>query len=612
MIAFFLLVSCGPSNKTEAERPPMLRIIAFGDSTTAERSTINKVFSIWLVEELPKYGLNAEVINSGIPGNTTSDARKRFQKDVLDQKPELVIIQFGLNDSAIDVSLGSRDPRVPMETYAENLKSMVGELKQAGRKVILMTQNPISWTPKLKEIYGSPPYDVEDPMGLNRLNSKYAQTVRDISIEFKVPLVDIYSLFSSLMASVEEDSASLLLDGIHPNDKGHKLISAKLIDEIRTLFPVYTTEQPYLGRSPMSRGYSIPLLDLANDTHRQVIVDREKGQYLGHPTTVLLEDDRTIITVYPKGHGRGAIVMKRSYDAGQTWTERLPTPKNWETSREVPTIHRVIDSEGTKRLILFSGLYPIRLAVSEDDGISWSELNPIGEFGGIVTMAAVVRLKNGDYMALFHDDGRFLRIVQRREDPPEFRVYKTLSSDGGLSWSPPVVIVDHPTAHLCEPGIVRSPDGNQMAMLLRENSRQYNSFVSFSNDEGRSWSTPRELPGALTGDRHTGRYAPDGRLFITFRDRTHESPTQGDWVGWVGSYEDILNGREGQYRVRLMDNTEGADTAYPGLELLPDGTFVTTTYGHWIEGEEPFIMSIRLKLEELDALARIMVRKEEE
>ncbi len=356
----------------------------------------------------------------------------------------------------------------------------------------------------------------------------------------------------------------------------------------------------------VQRGFTIPLIDLAEETHRQVVVDKEEGQYLGHPTTVLLEDGKTIITVYPKGHGKGAVVMKRSTDGGLTWSERLPVPESWATSQEVPTIYPVVDPAGVKRLILFSGLYPIRMAVSEDDGLSWSELEPIGDFGGIVAMAALERLKNGDYMALFHDDGRFIGPEDQRQDPPIFKVYKTLSKDGGLTWGAPEVIAMDPAVHLCEPGLARSPDGAQIAMLLRENSRARNSYIMFSDDEGVTWSTPRELPGALTGDRHTARYAPDGRLFISFRDTAHETPTQGDWAGWVGTYEDLVEGREGQYRLRLMDNKHRWDTAYPGVEVLPDGTIVTTTYGHWDEDEEPYIVSVRFTLEELDAKAAAM------
>jgi hypothetical protein len=123
----------------------------------------------------------------------------------------------------------------------------------------------------------------------------------------------------------------------------------------------------------------------------------------------------------------------------------------------------------------------------------------------------------------------------------------------------------------------------------------------FSDDEGTTWSAPQELAGALTGDRHTGKYGPDGRLFISFRDMAHESPTRGDWVGWVGTYEDIVRGREGQYRVRLMDNHEEADCGYPGVEVLPDGTFVTTSYGHWVPGAQPFIVNVRFTLKDLDA-----------
>ncbi len=41
------------------------------------------------------------------------------------------------------------------------------------------------------------------------------------------------------------------------------------------------------------RGYSIPLIDLSAETARQVVVDREPGQYLGHPATALLEQFQT-------------------------------------------------------------------------------------------------------------------------------------------------------------------------------------------------------------------------------------------------------------------------------------------------------------------------------
>jgi len=354
--------------------------------------------------------------------------------------------------------------------------------------------------------------------------------------------------------------------------------------------------------SARPRHYTIPIVDLSQEKHRQVIVDREPGQYLGHPSTVLLKDNKTIIIVYPKGHGRGAIVMKRSADGGLTWSDRLPVPDNWATSKETPTIYRVTDPQGVERLILFSGLYPIRTAVSEDQGETWTPLKPIGNFGGIVAVSSVVRRKDGTYMAMFHDDGRFLRSNRQRS---KFKVYKTLSTDGGLTWGQPEVVTEHPVAHLCEPGVIRSPDGNQLACLMRENSRKFNSMVIFSDDEGKTWSKPVELPGSLTGDRHQGVYAPDGRLFISFRDTTHISPTKGDWVGWVGTYEDIVKGREGQYRVRLMDNHRGADCAYPALEIMPDGTIVATTYGHWTEGESPYIVSVRFKLEEIDARAKM-------
>lgn len=386
---------------------------------------------------------------------------------------------------------------------------------------------------------------------------------------------------------------------------------------------------------------SIPVVDLDGDKKRQVVVDQEKGQYLGHPTTVLLEDNKTMLTVYPKGHGKGGIVYKRSTDTGLTWSDRLPTPESWATSREVPTMHRVVDKYGKKRLIMWSGLYPARLAVSEDDGGSWSELEVVGDWGGIVVMGCVTSINagKGHYMALFHDDQRFFTHnghALYAKDAEEhnahmFTLYKTLSTDGGLTWSYPEIITKSREIQICEPGIIRSPDGNQLAVLLRENSRRDNSQIIFSNDEGKTWTKPKPLPNELTGDRHVLKYAPDGRILVVFRDISPlkyrgellaiakerketnysliaaetgwGSPTEGDWVAWVGTYDDLVNRSKGQYRIRIKDNTNGWDTTYPGVELLPDRNFVITTYGHWDKGESPYIMSVRFKLEELDRLA---------
>ena len=44
---------------------------------------------------------------------------------------------------------------------------------------------------------------------------------------------------------------------------------------------------------------------------------------------------------------------------------------------------------------MFSGLYPCRMAVTEDDGATWSEIEPVGDWGGIVAMGSVVKQKTG-------------------------------------------------------------------------------------------------------------------------------------------------------------------------------------------------------------------------
>ena len=359
---------------------------------------------------------------------------------------------------------------------------------------------------------------------------------------------------------------------------------------------------------------TIPLVDISSELSYQTIIDIESGQYLGHPTTVSLDDGNHILIVYPKGHGAGAIVYKESLDGGVSWSNRLPVPSSWSTSGETPTIYKLEYSGESSRLILFSGKYPIRSAISEDNGLNWSELEPIGDFGGQVAMSSLVKLRNGHFMAFFSDDGRY--IDGSGVDGPEpdygpdynatdtiFSVYSTISEDNGLTWSIPEVMLRSNQIFLCEAGAIRSPDGNQIALLLRENKRAVNSHIIFSDDEGVTWSVPRELPAALTGDRHVAKYLGDGRVYITFRDRALQvNDTHGDWLAWIGSYDDLRYGAQGEYRIRLMDNKASTDAAYAGVEILPDGTVFSASYGHWVEGEQPYIVSVKVKPNHIESL----------
>ena len=372
---------------------------------------------------------------------------------------------------------------------------------------------------------------------------------------------------------------------------------------------------PLLGL-PVVRAADVMELDLDSAKELQIVVDREEGQYLGHPSTCLLEDGRTILCVYPKGHGKGAILYRRSTDGGKTWGERLSTPATWATSLETPTIHRVIDSNDRTNLILFSGMYPARLAKSHDDGQTWSELEPLGDWGGIVIMGSVFPIRTGleHYLAMFHDDGRYFRSKSNAQKPTVFTLYQTLSTNGGFSWAEPTPVYSSSDLHLCEPGAIRSPDGKTLMVLLRENRRVSNSHRITSTDEGRTWSAPVPLPDVLNGDRHTGKYLPDGRLFISYRCVSPKGKTNrfdGDWVAWVGTWNDLLEGgpgehrNQGQYFLRLKDNLHAWDCAYPGVEVLPDGTIVTVTYGHWAtnSNSQPYILAVRIPTGDLDRRA---------
>ncbi len=53
-----------------------------------------------------------------------------------------------------------------------------------------------------------------------------------------------------------------------------------------------------------------------------------------------------------------------------------------------------------------------------------------------------------------------------------------------------------------------------------------------------------------------------------------------------GRYEDIVTGRDGSYRLKLLHTYKGGDNGYPGAELLLDGTIVAATYINYQDGPE--------------------------
>lgn len=75
---------------TKSEQKPFT-IVAFGDSITALRGNL-RVYPALIEEELTARGRKIRVVNAGIGGNTTEQAKSRFEKDVLAHEPDVVVV----------------------------------------------------------------------------------------------------------------------------------------------------------------------------------------------------------------------------------------------------------------------------------------------------------------------------------------------------------------------------------------------------------------------------------------------------------------------------------------------------------------------------------------
>jgi sialidase-1 len=210
-------------------------IVMFGDSTTAPRGS-TKVYAKLVETSLQSSGSSLSVHNAGLPSNTTREALKRLHADVLRYEPRIVVIQFGINDSAVDVwrKPPATEPRVSLNAYLDNYRQLITEAQKAKAKVIVMTTNPLRWTSKLRELYGKAPYKPESEDGFDSLFlASYNDALRKLAKEMNVTLVDVRGAYPDFASKHKVSIDELLVDGMHPNDLGHQLVAELLVPEIR-------------------------------------------------------------------------------------------------------------------------------------------------------------------------------------------------------------------------------------------------------------------------------------------------------------------------------------------------------------------------------------------
>lgn len=264
------LVALGVAGTRTAAAP--YKIVMFGDSTTAPRgvgpklngrpgkgmssrglndakNTVTQVghkdkylyvYADRVRDVLPGYLKNREIVvyNEGIGKNNTAHAVARLQKDVRAKKPDLVVIQYGINDSAHDGGPGTPS-RVPLDraeqygaddqpdggddhvyaargNFESNLTEVVTTLLGDGCDVILMTPNRVT----------------DYRTVTNERLSKYADVTRKVAAAQRVPLVDVWKHYTELIARKENPKVKLLLDVAHPNGNGHDLVAELLIPVI--------------------------------------------------------------------------------------------------------------------------------------------------------------------------------------------------------------------------------------------------------------------------------------------------------------------------------------------------------------------------------------------
>jgi acyl-CoA thioesterase-1 len=120
------------------------RLVTLGDSITQAGGRPGGY--VWQIDQylqllFPDHKI--EVVNAGISGHKSNDMLARFQRDVLDKKPDVVTISVGINDVwhgyTAEHPAGYGPNRIPLPDYRRNVEAMMTAAEKAGVRVVLFT-----------------------------------------------------------------------------------------------------------------------------------------------------------------------------------------------------------------------------------------------------------------------------------------------------------------------------------------------------------------------------------------------------------------------------------------------------------------------------------------
>ncbi len=152
-----------------------------------------------LKQEYPHAVIN--IIVTAIGGEYAEKGQTRFTSDVVPHKPDVLFIDYALNDMGIG-----------LERSRAAWQKMIEEALRLYMKVILVTPSP------------DQRQDLKDP---NNVLAQHAKQIRELAATYKVGLADPYAAFEKI-AKKEGTVEPYMSHVNHPNEKGHNLIAEEL------------------------------------------------------------------------------------------------------------------------------------------------------------------------------------------------------------------------------------------------------------------------------------------------------------------------------------------------------------------------------------------------